>query len=71
MTQSPLWAGALSLVLIHAETGCQHAAQQAAKLLEHLAADDAMEATTRALCERASERLRNSSTRTNTTQPNH
>nr|WP_314901098.1 hypothetical protein [uncultured Deefgea sp.] len=59
MTHSPLWAGALSLVLIHAETGCQHAAQQAAKLLAHLADEEGMESETRALCERASERLRN------------
>jgi hypothetical protein len=59
MTYSPLWAGALSLVLIHAETGCQHAAQQAAKLLAHLADEEGMESETRALCERASERLRN------------
>lgn len=58
MQHSPLWAGALSLVLVHAETGCQHAAQQAANLLDHLADDEAMEANTRALCERASERLR-------------
>ncbi|WP_410499516.1 hypothetical protein [Chitinibacter sp. S2-10] len=55
--QSPLWAGALSLVLIHSETGCRHAAQQAAKILAHLAEDETMEAQTRALCERASERL--------------
>lgn len=71
MTQSPLWAGALSLVLIHAETGCQHAAQQAAKLLDHLAADDAMEIATRALCERASERLRNSAAQTNPAVPRY
>ncbi|WP_348946500.1 hypothetical protein ABHF33_08160 [Chitinibacter sp. FCG-7] len=64
MTHSPLWAGALSLVLIHAETGCNHAAQQAASLLAHLAEDEAMEYETRALCERASERLRNAAERT-------
>lgn len=63
MQQSPLWAGALSLVLIHAETGCQHAAQQAANLLEHLADDESTEANTRALCERASERLRDQALR--------
>ncbi|WP_373973680.1 hypothetical protein NT239_08415 [Chitinibacter sp. SCUT-21] len=58
MGNSSLWAGALSLVLIHAETGCQHAAQQAANLLDHLADDETTEQETRALCERASDRLR-------------
>jgi hypothetical protein len=58
MENTSLWAGALSLILIHAETGCQHAAQQAANLLAHLADDEGTEHETRALCERASERLR-------------
>jgi hypothetical protein len=58
MPTSSLWAGALSLVLIHSETGCRHAAQQAADVLERLADTEDLEQETRALCERASDRLR-------------
>lgn len=53
----PLWAGALSLLLQHQETGCMHAGRQAADLLERLAADDEVDATTRDLLERAANRL--------------
>ena len=60
MDQS-LWAGTLSLLLIHSETGCQHAAQQAANLLDRLADNVAIERQTRELCERASRRLREQS----------
>ena len=34
MTTAPLWAGALSLVLLHEETGCTQSARHAARLLE-------------------------------------
>lgn len=53
----PLWAGALSLLLQHQETGCMHAGRQAADLLERLAADDEVDALTRDLLERAASRL--------------
>lgn len=55
----PLWAGALSLLLQHQETGCVHAGRQAADLLERLAADNDVDAATRDLLERAANRLPN------------
>ncbi len=55
---SQLWAGALSLLLIHDETGCLHSAGQAARLLEQLADDAELTRDLRDLCERASQRLR-------------
>ena len=57
MPSSELWAGALSLVLIHHETGCPHSALQAARLLERLCTLEGVDAETRKLCERASHRL--------------
>lgn len=57
MPSSELWAGALSLVLIHHETGCRHSALNAARLLERLGALEGIDAETRDLCERASNRL--------------
>lgn len=57
MPSNELWAGALSLLLIHAETGCQHSALNAARLLEQLSKTDGVDAATRRLCERASDRL--------------
>ena len=57
MPSSELWAGALSLVLIHHETGCPHSALQAARLLERLGTLEGVDADTRNLCERASNRL--------------
>lgn len=57
MPSSELWAGALSLVLIHHETGCPHSALNAARLLERLGAMADVDAETRNLCERASNRL--------------
>lgn len=60
MPSNELWAGALSLVLIHAETGCLHSAMNAARLLEQLSDTDGVDAAIRRLCERASDRLASS-----------
>lgn len=57
MPASELWAGALSLVLIHHETGCPHSALQAARLLDRLGEMADLDDATRGLCERASNRL--------------
>lgn len=57
MPSNELWAGALSLLLIHAETGCLHSALNAARLLEQLSDTDGIDDATRRLCERASDRL--------------
>lgn len=57
MTDNRLWAGALSLVLLHEETGCPHSALNAARLLEQISESDSVDADTRMLCERASARL--------------
>lgn len=57
MPSNELWAGALSLLLLHTETGCPHSALNAARLLEQLSNTDGVDDDTRRLCERASERL--------------
>lgn len=57
MPSSELWAGALSLLLIHHETGCRHSALNAARLLDRIGALAGIDADTRNLCERASNRL--------------
>lgn len=57
MTPSTLFAGALSLVLIHEETGCVQSAMHAARLLEALSEASDIDDDTRQLCERASHRL--------------
>lgn len=57
MTPNALWAGALSLLLSHNETGCPKSARQAADLLDRLADDPALDRETRSLCARASDRL--------------
>lgn len=57
MPSTALWAGALSLLLIHSETGCTHAARHAARLLECLGESEGLDDNTRHLCERASQRL--------------
>lgn len=62
MSRHDLWAGALSLVLIHDETGCPHSALHAARLLERLVDSDGLDRETLALCERASARLRHAGT---------
>jgi hypothetical protein len=58
MSHRDLCIGALSLLLQHHETGCQHAAQQAANLLERLADACELEPEIQDLFERASFRLR-------------
>lgn len=57
MATHALWAGALSLVLIHEETGCPHSALQAARLLDCISELPEVDEATRTLCERASLRL--------------
>jgi hypothetical protein len=52
-----LWAGALSLLLIHGESGCPHSALNAARILDRLCDATDLDDATRALCERASNRL--------------
>lgn len=59
MPNSELWAGALSQLLIHGETGCPHSARHATLLLDRLCAMDDLYHETRTLCERASRRLEN------------
>jgi len=57
MPPPELWAGALSLLLIHAESGCPHSALNAARILDRLCESADLDDDTRALCERASNRL--------------
>lgn len=57
MPSSELWAGALSLLLIHHETGCPHSALNASRLLDCLCNLEGIDADTRDLRERASTRL--------------
>ncbi|MBP5987732.1 MAG: hypothetical protein KA538_11180 [Azonexus sp.] len=63
MPATELWAGALSLILIHEETGCQHSALNAARLLDQLCDSEGIDDETRRLCERASSRLSHRETR--------
>jgi hypothetical protein len=57
MPSAELWAGALSLLLIHGESGCPHSALNAARLLDRLSDAADLDDATRDLCERASNRL--------------
>ena len=57
MPAATLWAGALSLLLIHSESGCPHSALNAARLLDRLCDSPELDEETRNLCERASQRL--------------
>jgi hypothetical protein len=57
MTNPLIWAGTLTLILIHAESGCRHSALHAARLLEQLSETPELDDETRALCERASQRF--------------
>lgn len=57
MPSRELWAGALSLVLLHEETGCAHSALNAARLLDQISNANDVDDDTRKLCERASARL--------------
>lgn len=57
MPSPELWAGALSLLLRHHQTGCSLTARQAATVLDRIADSPEVDADTRALCEDASFRL--------------
>lgn len=57
MPSRELWAGALSLLLLHEETGCTHSAHHAARLLDQISDANDVDDDTRKLCERASARL--------------
>ena len=57
MPPPELWAGALSLLLIHGESGCPHSAINAARLLDRLCESPDLDDQTRDLYERASNRL--------------
>ncbi len=54
MDHDPLWAGALSLVLLHEETGCPHSALHAARLLERISELPEIDGSTRDLTGRRS-----------------
>ena len=57
MSYDKMCEGALSLVLLHHETGCAQSALNAARLLDCLSEQRGLDAHTRDLCERASARL--------------
>ncbi len=57
MPSLSLWASALSLLLIHDETGCPHSALNAARILEQMSEDAHLDQATATLLERASQRL--------------
>ncbi|MBI2306384.1 MAG: hypothetical protein HYU78_03695 [Rhodocyclales bacterium] len=57
MPTNNLWAGALSQLLIHQESGCPHSARHAIRLLDQLCEFADLDAEVRLLCERASQRL--------------
>lgn len=57
MPTNNLWAGVLSQLLIHQETGCPHSTRHAIRLLDRLAEFDDLDEEVRSLCERASRRL--------------
>lgn len=57
MPTNNLWAGALSQLLIHQESGCPHSARHAIRLLDQLCDFDNLDDDVRVLCERASHRL--------------
>lgn len=63
MPSREIWAGALSLLLLHEETGCAHSAHNAARLLDQICDADDVDDDTRRLCERASARLSNDTPR--------
>ena len=50
MPSRELWAGALSLLLLHEETGCAHSAHNAARLLDQICDADDVDDDTRKLC---------------------
>lgn len=60
MPSNNFWAGVVSQLLIHQETGCPHSTRHAIRLLEQLSEFNDLDADVRSLCERASRRLENS-----------
>ena len=56
-TNHAIWAGALTLLLVHQETGCPHSARQAARLLARIADSEGLDDAVCTLVERASLRL--------------
>lgn len=62
MPSSNVWEGALSLLLLHSETGCRHSALQAARLLSLISRQEGLDSLTRNLCERAGHRLEDMAT---------
>ena len=73
MPTNNLWAGALSQLLLHQESGCPHSARHAIRLLDQLCDFDDLDADVRLLCERASVRLGQSLSRRqeNSQERNH
>lgn len=63
-----LFAGALDHLMRHHLTGCRHAAQHAASLLERLSARPDVDGETQCLCERMSESLAVEGARSNVRQ---
>jgi hypothetical protein len=57
MPTNNLWAGVLSQLLIHQESGCPHSARHAIRLLDQLCDFDDLDTEVRMLCERASYRI--------------
>lgn len=57
MPNTELWAGALSLMVRYAETGCAQSGRQAARLLDRIADMPGIDQETGVLLERASLRL--------------
>lgn len=57
MPTNSLWAGVLSQLLIHQESGCPHSARHAIRLLDQLCDCADLDADVRLLCERASHRI--------------
>lgn len=57
MPTNNLWAGVLSQLLIHQESGCPHAARHAIRLFDQLCGFAELDAEVRNLCERACQRL--------------
>jgi len=57
MPTTNLWAGVLSQLLIHQESGCPHAARHAIRMLDQLCECSDLDEELRLLCERAALRL--------------
>ena len=57
MPTTNLWAGVLSQLLMHQESGCPHAARHAIRMLDQLCECADLDDDLRLLCERAALRL--------------